>query len=161
VWLAGTLSGQSMRPRQDSWAELSSPAAAEAEDQARAVPTLKIRFRRIQHYVALFMTPPMMTGIGVIIAIALVLLFYRLTSTEEEQARPAAPAVVETSPPKAAAPAPPPPKGEQPDVTRFENLPLAADSADSDKKRAPRGAPPPPGQRAPQKTEQRLKDYGL
>jgi serine/threonine-protein kinase len=159
VWLAGTLSGQSMRPRQDSWADLSSPAA-EPKDQARAVPTLKIRFRRLQHYVALFMTPPMMAGVGVLIAIALILAFYRLTASEEEQVRPAAPVLVETSAPRAAAPPPPAPKRDEQDVTTFENLPLASDSADAAKKRAPRSTPQP-APRAPRKTEQRLKDYGL
>jgi eukaryotic-like serine/threonine-protein kinase len=157
VWLAGTLGGHSLRPRQDSWADASSPAAAETDEQAaRAVPTLKIRFRWVQHHLALLMTPPIMTGIGVLVAVMLVLLFYRLTASEEEQVRPAAAPVAETSAPKAAAaPAPPPPKGEQPDVTKFENLPLA-DSAG--KKRGPRYTPPPtPAQRA----EKRLKDYGL
>jgi eukaryotic-like serine/threonine-protein kinase len=161
VWLAGTLSGQSMRTRQDSWADVSAPANPEVDEQAaRAVPTLKLRFRRLQHHAALLMTPPIMTGIGVLLAAALILLFYRLTAREEEQARPAAPTVVETSAPTAATPAPTPtPKTEQPDVTRFENLPLA-DSAG--KKRAPRSAPlPPAGQRPPQNTQKRLKDYGL
>jgi serine/threonine-protein kinase len=67
VWLAGTLSGQSLRPRQDSWAELSSPAAAEPEDRARAMPTLNIRFRRFRHHLSLLMTPRIMTGVGVLV----------------------------------------------------------------------------------------------
>jgi eukaryotic-like serine/threonine-protein kinase len=158
VWLAGTLSGQSMRPRQDSWAEVSSPMTTAPMDQARAIPTLKIRFRRIQHYVGLFMTRPMMAGVGALVAIVLIVIFYRLAANGEEQVRPAAPAGVETSAPKAAVPAPPPAaKGDQPDVTKFENLPLAPDSADAAKKRAPRYTPPP--QTGPR--PKRVKDYGL
>jgi hypothetical protein len=43
---------------------------------------------------------------------------------------------------------------------KFENLPLASESAEAAKKRAPRYTPPP-AQRAPQNTQKRLKDYGL
>jgi serine/threonine-protein kinase len=162
VWLAGTLSGQAMRPRQDSWAEVSSATSAEPENRARTVPTLRIRFRRLQHYATLFMTPPVMVGVGVLIAISVILLFYRLTSSEEEQARPVAPDVAEAPAPKAAPPVPEAPRSEQPDVTKFENLPLASGSADAARRRAPRPAPPPtPAQRAPQNTERRLKEYGL
>jgi eukaryotic-like serine/threonine-protein kinase len=158
VWLAGTLSGQSMRPRQDSWAEVSAPLTTAPQDQARAVPTLKLRLRRVQHYVGLFMTPPMMAGVGVLVAVVLILIFYRLATSEEEQARPAAPAGVETSAPKAAVPTPAPAaNGEQPDVTKFENLPLASDSAEAAKKRAPRYTPPSPLGPRPK----RVKDYGL
>jgi eukaryotic-like serine/threonine-protein kinase len=158
VWLAGTLSGQSMRPRQDSWADVASPAATEPEDRARAMPTLNIRFRRLRHQLAFVMTPPIMTGVGVLLAITLILAFYRLASSEEQQVRPAAPAVVETSVRTAVAPAPlPAAKSESPDVTKFENLPLASESAEVAKKRAPRYAPPRP----PQSTQKRVKDYGL
>jgi eukaryotic-like serine/threonine-protein kinase len=158
VWLAGTLSGQAMRPRQDSWAEVSSPVTTVPTDRARAIATLKIRVRRIQHYVALFMTPPMMAGVGALVAILLIVIFYRLATNDEEQVRPAAPAAVETSTPKSTAAAPPPPaKSEQPDVTKFENLPLASESAEAEKKRAPRYTPPP--QAAPR--PKRVKDYGL
>jgi hypothetical protein len=157
VWLGGTLSGQSMRPRQESWAEVATPAAPEVDElAARAVPTLKIRFRRLQHHAALLMTPPVLTGIGVGLAVIVLALYYGLRSTDEEQVRPAAPAVTETSPPKTATPPPTPTKSDEPDVTKFENLPLA-DSAG--KRRVPRAAPPPAAPRPP--PQKRVKDYGL
>jgi eukaryotic-like serine/threonine-protein kinase len=162
VWLAGTLSGQSMRPRQDSWAEVSSPVTTEPGDRARAMPTLNIRFRRLRHQLSLLMTPPIMTGAGVLLAIMLVIAFFRLTSGEEEQVRPTAPAVAETSAPTVSAPPPPlPVKSDAPDVTKFENLPLAADSAEGAKKRPRYVTPPQPAQRTPQSTQKRFKDYGL
>jgi eukaryotic-like serine/threonine-protein kinase len=163
VWLAGTLSGQSMRPRQDSWAEVSSPAAATTEptDRARAMPTLNIRFRRLRHQLSLLMTPPIMTGVGVLFAIMLVIALFGLASgEEEEQVRPAAPAVTEPSAPPVAPSAPPvPARSESPDVTKFENLPLASDSAEA--KKRPRYVPPPQPAQRPQSTQKRYKDYGL
>jgi serine/threonine-protein kinase len=47
VWLGGTTAGQSMRPPTDSWLDQSAPAIEHAAEE-RAMPTLKLRFRRVR-----------------------------------------------------------------------------------------------------------------
>jgi len=161
LWLAGTLSGQSMRPREDSWADHSVPSV-EPEVQERALPTLRLRFRRLRHHAALLLTPRVLVGGGVFVAVATLLLLYSWSGDEvAEPTHPAASAIPEA--PKAAPPAAPTrPQPEQQAVTKFDQLPLAADSKGSaTKKKPPRYQPPPPAQGAPGNTEKRLREYGL
>ena len=159
LWLAGTLGGQSMRPRVDSWADRSVPTV-EPEEQARGLPTLRLRFRRLRHHAALLLTPKVLVGGGVLVGIAFMLLLYRLTARDAEPARPAASAIVEA--PKVPPPAPTRPPPEQQSVTKFDQLPLAADSKGSTaKKKPPRYQPPPSAPAGQGNTEKRLREYGL
>jgi serine/threonine protein kinase len=162
VWLGGTTAGQSMRPPTDSWLDQSAPAIEHAAEE-RAMPTLKLRFRRVQHKIQLLLTRPVLAGLGLVGLVMAVLLVYSLTSTPEEDVPPlTAPEIVVTNEPVPAK-APPATRSPQPDITKFENLPLAADSAETDKSaRKRRWRPPPQPQQGPMNdTEKRLREYGL
>jgi serine/threonine-protein kinase len=154
LWLGGTLTGHSLRPRNDSAADIPSPV--EAERQQRAVQTLKLRLRRVRHVARLLFTRPVKIALAVVALLGLVSVALGL-ATGKNDARPgvsaAASAVAEEPSAKPSAS----PVAADSGTVSFESLPVEPrPSAGAAKKpgrvqRAPSPAPRPKPKR----------DYGL
>ena len=151
VWLGGTLAGVS-RPRVESWADASASGVLTDE---RAMPTARLRFRRMRHRIWLALTPPMKAGLAAagILLLSLVLILVARRHDSSEAPTGAAELVSAT----ALSPSPPPvaPRPPQPEVVPvpLEALPQASASSQ------PRKAPVRSRQPAPPK--KRVRDYGL
>jgi eukaryotic-like serine/threonine-protein kinase len=152
VWLGGvggTLSGVA-RPQIESWADATSSGVRADE---RALPTARLRLRRLRHRLWLSLTPAMKAGIAGGVFLIIAVLLFVTASRDSAQTRP--PGVTDaTAVPASPSPPPPAPIPAQPEVVPvpLEALPKASASSQS-KKPAVRRAPSPP--------KKRVRDYGL
>jgi serine/threonine-protein kinase len=163
MWLGGTLTGLTLRPRTDSWADVASDPAVEAE--ARALPTLRLRFRRLRRRIEQVVSRPVLLGIFVSAALAFTLLLFGLSGGPERELEPTAVANQTAVPSKK--------PGAQAAATVFvtpQGPPIVAASAfppaaSSSSKKAPRPAVRTyraPTERAPgDPRKKRTRDYGL
>lgn len=148
VWLGGTLAGVA-RPRLESWADVS----PDGRTDERALPTARLRFRRLRHRVWLALTPAVRIALAALgVFIVTLLLVFMTMRDEAPRAGTGAPELGSAAP---AAPVPPPPAPTQttPEVVPIEALPKAS-ASNQPKKPAVRRAPPPP-------PKKRSRDYGL
>jgi hypothetical protein len=153
LWLGGTLTGHSLRPRNDSSVDIPSPVE---EGQQRAAQTLKLRLRRVRHVARLLFTRPMKIGLAVVAFLGLVSAALGLTARKND-APPPLSAAASAAPEEPSAKPSASPVAADSGTVSFESLPLeSAQSADAAKKpgrvqRAPSPAPRPKPKR----------DYGL
>jgi serine/threonine-protein kinase len=163
MWLGGTLAGLTMRPRADSWADMASDPAVDAE--ARALPTLRLRMKRFRRRILQAATPPVLLGVGIAAALALTLLLVGLSGGPDDEAKPtveASQGTVSKKKPGAQPVAAAPVTHDGPPIVAASALPPAAASS---VKKAPAPAAKTyraPTQRAPGDTRKKpTRDYGL
>jgi len=153
VWLARTLDGQAVRPRGDSWADLSG-TGADAPD--RSLPTLRLKLGRVRHRILLLLTRRVQVGVGLVVLLALVSLTYRLLASSAPTGGLLAVSAGQASaePSSTAAPTRPE-QAERSDSIPFESLPVEATGSDrkAQTKKPRRWSPPPP--------PRPKRDYGL
>ncbi len=157
LWLGGTLGGLSIRPRADSWADLSAPGT---DAQARAVPTLNLKLRRFRHRVRLLLTPKVLASAAGVLVIALILLAYGLSGSEEPRRPAATPGGVELTTTPSPEPEAPAANRTGPEAVPFDSLPVEASASVKKPTKAPprvrRTWSPPAEPKLPP-----TRDYGL
>ena len=162
IWLGGTLTGHTLRPRTDSWADVASDPGLETD--SRTLPTLRLRFRRLRRRIVQTVTPPVLLGIFGAAALGVTLLLVGLSGRPERELEPIAEgsqATVPSKKPRAPAAAPVLVTPEGPPIVAASAFPPAASSSS---KKAPRPAVRTyraPAQRAADPPKKPTRDYGL